>query len=115
MKRYMAGLALGIAFAAGATPAVAADTPAGKPVPGTRHGMMGDGGGSMMGNMDMKGMMQMMGACQGMMDKGGMHGGPTSLRLPPGNEKLQLQMDAEMMQKMGEIAARYADRLRDGK
>jgi hypothetical protein len=29
-------------------------------------------------------------------------------QLPPGNEKLQLQMWGEMMQKMGEIASKYA-------
>ncbi len=54
----------------------------------------------------------------GMMDcpmmRGGMMrpGGPSGMlampQLPPGNEKLQLQMWGEMMQKMGEIAAKYA-------
>lgn len=39
---------------------------------------------------------------------GGMMGGGAMPHLPPGNEKLQLQMWAEMMQKMGEIAAKYA-------
>ena len=45
----------------------------------------------------------------------GCDGGPGTGRamtaipsLPPGNEKLQLQMEAEMMQKMGEILAKYA-------
>ena len=52
---------------------------------GTRGGMMGGGG--------MRG---------GMM---GSHGLPA---LPPGNEKLQLQMQAEIMQKVGEILAKYA-------
>lgn len=33
-------------------------------------------------------------------------------RLPAGNEKLQLQMQAELMQKMGEILAKYADKVR---
>jgi hypothetical protein len=32
-------------------------------------------------------------------------------KLPPGNEKLELQMRAEMMQKMGEIAGRYAGQI----
>lgn len=114
MKRYLAGLALGIAVAGTAVVAVAADAPANKPAPGMQRGMMGDGSGSMMGNMDMKGMMDMMSACQGMMGQGGMHG-PASLRLPAGNEKLELQMHAEMMQKMGEIAAKYADRIRDSR
>lgn len=53
--------------------------------------MMGGGmGGGMMGS--------------GMMG-GGMMGRPM---LPPGNEKLQLQMQAEIMQKVGEIMAKYA-------
>jgi hypothetical protein len=34
-------------------------------------------------------------------------------QLPPGNEKLQLQMQAEMMQKMGEILGKYAERIKD--
>ena len=65
------------------------------------HGMMGG---------DMKGMMEMMNMCNGMM-KGGMMG-MAMPPLPPGNEKLQLQMHAEMMQKMGEIAAKYADKIK---
>ncbi len=32
-------------------------------------------------------------------------------QLPPGNAKLELQMRAEMMQKMSEILAKYADRI----
>lgn len=32
-------------------------------------------------------------------------------RLPPGNEKLQLQMEAEILQKVGEIQAKYAAKL----
>jgi len=71
-------------------------------------GMMGaDGtmGGGMTGMMD---------SCQKMM------GGATSRhammpRLPPGNEKLEFQMHAEMMQKMGEIAAKYADKIKEAK
>ena len=39
---------------------------------------------------------------------GGMMGGAT---LPPGNEKLQLQMRAEIMQKVGEIMAKYANQV----
>lgn len=31
--------------------------------------------------------------------------------LPPGNEKLQLQMQAEIMQKVGEIMAKYANQI----
>lgn len=32
-------------------------------------------------------------------------------RLPPGNEKIQLEMDAEILQKVGEIQAKFAARL----
>lgn len=32
-------------------------------------------------------------------------------RLPPGNDKLQLQMEAEIMQKIGEIQGKYANQL----
>ncbi|MGE0372754.1 MAG: hypothetical protein AB7Q01_12765 [Gammaproteobacteria bacterium] len=41
------------------------------------------------------------------------HGGQVIMvpRLPPGNEKLQLQMHAEILQKVGEIEAKYAAQL----
>ena len=70
------------------------------------------GGGSMCG-----GMMGMMGnrGAGGMMMGGGrrMSPGTAALpQLPPGNEKLEFQMHAEMMQKIGEIASRYAERIR---
>jgi hypothetical protein len=68
-----------------------------KPAP-MDHGMMGGGG-----------MMNMMQDCQRMM------GGARMPKMPPGNEKLEFQMHAEMMQKMGEIAAKYAERIREGK
>ena len=66
---------------------------------------------SMQGMQGMQGMHGMMsGACP--MMGSGMAGGqmPSAAmpQLPPGNEKLQLQMWAEMMQKMGEIASKYA-------
>ncbi len=59
----------------------------------------------------MQGMHGMMsGSCP--MMSGGMAGGPMSSTampsLPPGNEKLQLQMWGEMMQKIGEVASKYA-------
>ena len=59
----------------------------------------------------MQGMQGMMSGCP--MMGGSMTGGHTPdggmmPQLPPGNEKLQLQMWGEMMQKMGEIASRYA-------
>ncbi|SOY74133.1 conserved hypothetical protein [Cupriavidus taiwanensis] len=31
--------------------------------------------------------------------------------LPPGNEKLSMQMHADMMQAMGEIMRKYADKI----
>jgi hypothetical protein len=79
---------------------------------GMGGGMMGNGAGSgMMGNGMDGGMMAMMGACGQMMNaRGSMSGMP---KLPPGNEKLQLQMQAEMMQKMGEILSSYAARIPD--
>jgi hypothetical protein len=49
----------------------------------------------------MQGMHGMMSGCP-------MMGGGMMPQLPPGNEKLQLQMWGEMMQKMGEIASKYA-------
>ncbi|MDQ6881153.1 MAG: hypothetical protein M3150_03555 [Pseudomonadota bacterium] len=128
MKRTLPTMALGLVLATSATLATAADAPAGKPTPGMHSGMMGnmdmkgmDGMKDMKDMKDMKGMkgmkgmMEMMGSCQGMMDKGGMQANPSSMRLPAGNEKLEFQMHAEMMQKMGEIAARYADRIKDEK
>lgn len=69
--------------------------------------MMQHGGmmsGMMRGGM-MSGMMQ-----NGMM--GRMMGSHTMIpQLPPGNEKLQLKMQAEIMQKVGEIIAKYADQV----
>ena len=52
--------------------------------------------------------MQGMQGLQGMMSGCPMMGGGMMPQLPPGNEKLQLQMWGEMMQKMGEIASKYA-------
>ncbi len=66
------------------------------------HGMMH--GGMMQG-----GMMDMMKGCRRMMSD------PMLPQLPAGNEKLQLQMQAEMMQKMGEILGKYTDKLKDEK
>lgn len=43
---------------------------------------------------------------------GGMMGScPMMGQLPPGNEKLSMQMHAEMMQAMGEIMRKYADKV----
>jgi len=75
-----------------------------KPAPGTMGGAM-MGGGMMGGSM-----MDMMQGCHRMMG-----GGMMPHQLPPGNEKLQLQMQAEMMQKMGEILAKYAGQIKEGR
>ena len=70
----------------------------------------------MQGMQGMHDMTEMMRECQGMMGghgmMGGMSGGSMMPQLPPGNEKLQLQMWAEMMQKMGEIAGKYAAQMK---
>jgi|GEM_PF-6564757 len=63
------------------------------------------------GQQGMQGMMGggMMQGCP--MMSGGMQGSRSSgliPQLPPGNEKLQAQMAAEIMQKAGEIASKYA-------
>ncbi|MGY2491345.1 hypothetical protein [Cupriavidus sp. CP313] len=43
---------------------------------------------------------------------GGMMGScPMMGQLPPGNEKLSMQMHAEMMRTMGEIMRKYADKI----
>jgi len=70
--------------------------------PGMQGGMGGTGQGGMMG---------MMQGCP-MMQSGGGHGMP---HLPPGNEKLEMQMHADMMRAMSEILSKYAARLPDKK
>jgi len=65
------------------------------------------GGGAMPGGMMDGPMMQMMQQCRRM------GGGAMLPQLPPGNEKLQLQMHAEMMQKAGEVLARYASQIKE--
>jgi Spy/CpxP family protein refolding chaperone len=82
--------------------------PAGKGPQGM--GMGGQGMGGMMGEHRM--MMEMMQNCRQMMQQGGGRGLP---RLPEGNEKLELQMHAEMMRAMGDILGKYAARLPDKK
>ncbi|TMH41526.1 MAG: hypothetical protein E6H54_16025 [Betaproteobacteria bacterium] len=60
----------------------------------------------------MQGGMDMMQGCP-MMRGGGMgHGMP---HLPPGNEKLELQMHADMMRAMADVLGKYAARLPDKK
>lgn len=94
----LAALALGgIAMAADMGP-----SPQGGSNAQDHHGMMG-------------GMMDMMGSCQSMMGNRGNMGAMGMPAFPPGNEKLEAQMHAEMMQKMGEIAARYAERIKEAR
>ena len=76
------------------------------------YGMTGPG--AMTGGGGMAGMMGMMQSCQRMMG-GTMTGSAMLPRLPPGNEKLEFQMRAEMMQKLGEIAAKYGEKIKDDK
>jgi hypothetical protein len=67
-----------------------------------------------MGGMGMgSGMMGMMQGCP--MMQGGGQGGHAMPRLPAGNEKLELQMHAEMMRAMSDILTKYAARLPDRK
>lgn len=117
---FVAASALIIASttAVAAEPGAAADPSA----PASGAGRMPDhrsnpGGVGSHGSMhgDMGGMMGMMHSCQSMMSGAKEADNPMALRLPPGNEKLELQMHAEMMQKMGEIAARYADKIREAR
>lgn len=98
MKPLLITTSTAVMLFAGA-PAVA-QQPGTKPAPGRdgmpmeHQGMMGGGG-----------MMNMMQHCERMM---GARGGHAMPQLPPGNEKLQLQMQAEIMQKVGEILGKYA-------
>ena len=49
----------------------------------------------------------------GMMGEGRMPHMVPLPALPPGNEKLELQMQAEIMQKVGEILAKYAGQVKE--
>jgi hypothetical protein len=99
-----AGMLLGGAFAFAQQPGMPMDRQG--PMGGGPGGMMGGGGGGMMGD---GGMMNKMGQCERMM---GARGGHAMPQLPAGNEKLQLQMHAEMMQRMGEVLAKYAAQIK---
>jgi len=89
-------LALALLGASGLSAAASAPQPAMHD-----HGsaMMGDG---MMGD----GMMS-----KGMMGKGMMSNCPMTGQLPPGNEKLAMQMHGEMVTAMGDIMLKYADKI----
>lgn len=107
-NRKLALAAAGIGLVTLVTAGIAADKPqqSMQEMMRQHHGMQGSGS-------YQQGMMgcPMMGG--GMM--GGMMGRQTSgghlPQLPPGNEKLQLQMHAEIMQKVGEIMAKYANQI----
>jgi hypothetical protein len=100
MKKAIAATATA-ALLAFSTCSLAADSD--KPATQGTQGMHGMHG--------MQGMHGMMGGGCPMMGSGMMGAQMSSAampQLPPGNEKLQLQMWGEMMQKMGEIASKYA-------
>ena len=94
-RQKWSGVALTLALAT--VPALAGDT-------GSMAGMMAQQRPGMMGCPMMSGGMG-----------GGMAGGMAAGRglptLPPGNEKLQLQMQAEILQKVGEIMTKYAGQI----
>lgn len=125
-KGMAAVLMLGSLFASGALAAAGDMKPGSNPTTmsaapksesdrAMHHGMMQGGGAAdgtgMMGGRGMMGggMMGMMSGCGQMMS------GNTPMRqLPPGNERLQLKMQGEMMQRMGEILTKYADQIKEG-
>lgn len=104
---HLAGtvFAVTLAIASAATAAADANQPPARSTPGMMGhgaGMMGYGPGMMSPGAGMMGCPMMSG---GMMGRGMMP------MLPPGNEKLQMQMQAEIMQKVGEIMAKYANQI----
>ena len=115
LKRTFVMLASATLLSGASTIALSQQSPA-KPAPSEGrsmdHGMMGGRGGMMQGGGDMMGMMNMMQGCERMMSSSAT-GSATMPKMPPGNEKLEFQMRAEMMQKMGEIAAKYAGQIKE--
>jgi hypothetical protein len=61
------------------------------------------------------GMGDMMGMMQGCPMMGGGRMGHGMPHLPPGNEKLEMQMHADMMRAMADVLTKYAARLPDKK
>lgn len=92
--------------------AASAAEPGMKPMDGMmgHHGMKGHPPGMMADKPGMMGCPMMSGA-RGGGAAGGLMGGRGLPAFPPGNEKLQMQMHAEIMQKVGEIMAKYAERI----
>lgn len=93
-------------------PVLAADpAPAPTPTPGAGMGAgagMGKGMGMGMGG----GQTKMQGKrCQMMKGHGRMGQMLRMPRLPTGNDKMQLQMEAEILQMLGQIQAKYANQL----
>lgn len=107
---FRKALAIGsLAAGAFALPAFAQTDPHQHDAPGAPAGKGPQG---MMGEHGM--MMDMMQNCRRMMSQGGGSRGMLP-RLPEGNEKLELQMHADMMKAMGDILAKYAARLPEKK
>ena len=105
---------LSVMLLTGGTWSVAAEKAEPNRPPMTMHGKEGMSMGKGMEGMEgMMGMMDMMGTCNRTM-QGGMVGHMMP-QLPAGNEKLQLQMQAEIMQKMGETLAKFAAQIKDEK
>ena len=113
VKRLLAALVAAAMLSGAGGLALAQQGPA-KPAPSMPGGDQRSMDHGMMGSGDMMGTMNMMHECQRMMG-GASAGGRMMPQMPPGNEKLQFQMHAEMMQKMGEIAAKYAERIKEDK
>lgn len=115
-KRKLVVAVLAVILLGSGTGSVAAEKVDAKKHVGSMPGMEMQGMDMMHsgGMKDMKGMasmMNMMGMCNGMM-QGGMMGHMLP-QLPAGNEKLQLQMQAEMMQKMSEVLSKYAVQIKE--
>lgn len=128
MTNLRTKLAVLVCFAAFATASSAAETPAPNssppnpaataPMPmdhGKMGGAMNPGGGDMSGMQGMSGMsgmMDMMRSCQSMMNSPHEVGQTQMPKMPPGNEKAEFEMRAEILQKTGEIALKYAERIK---
>lgn len=112
MKTRLAYTLAAVVLATAAAPSALAADAGHMPM----QGMMGDGPQGTAGHHGMMGQQCGMMGQQGMMNcpmmgggtRSGMMGSHGLPALPPGNEKLQLQMQAEIMQKVGEILAKYA-------
>ncbi|HVB79439.1 MAG TPA: hypothetical protein VNE82_05735 [Candidatus Binataceae bacterium] len=106
-KLFVASLAAVLLGAGGLSMAAELGAPYQQPaqgMPGVSGSMMGNRGGS--GTMGPMG-----GGMMGMMGGGMMGGCPAMAQLPPGNEKLAMRMRGEMMQAMGAILIKYADKI----